>query len=120
MRWVWVMVTVLGGTLGDLMTAKGMAMHGEIEDMGPQGLARIVRYMATHKLVLGGMGAEAVSFIGMMALLATTELAFAVPVTALSNILKTALAHWYLGEKVTWKRWAGAILVGIGIVLISI
>ena len=120
MRWVWVMVTVLGGTFGDLMTAKGMAMHGEIEDMGPQGLARIVRYMATHKLVLGGMGAEAISFLGMMALLATTDIAFAVPVTAMSNVLKTALAHWYLGERVTWKRWAGAILVGVGIILISI
>jgi len=117
---VWVMVTVLGGTLGDLMTAKGMAMHGEIEDLGPRGLARTLRYMATHKLILGGMAAEAISFIGMMALLATTDIAFAVPVTAISNILKTALAHWYLGERVTWKRWAGAIMVGVGIILISI
>jgi drug/metabolite transporter (DMT)-like permease len=76
--------------------------------------------MATHRLVLAGIGADAISFIGMLALLATTDLAFAVPVTALSNILKTALARWYLREQVSWRRWAGAVLVGIGIILISI
>lgn len=120
MRWFWVFVTVIAGTFGDLLDARGMAVHGEIEDLGPRGLGRTLRYIATHRLVLSGMGANAIAFVGMLALLATTDLAFAVPVTALSNILKTALAHWYLGEHVTRRRWAGTILVGIGIILISL
>ena len=120
MKWVWVFVTVVAGTFGDLLNAKGMALHGEIGDMGPRGLVKIVRYIATHRLVLSGMFADAVSFLGLLALLATTDLAFAVPVTALSNILKTGLAKWYLGEQVTWRRWAGATLVGLGIILISV
>jgi drug/metabolite transporter (DMT)-like permease len=119
-KWVWVFVTVIAGTFGDLLNAKGMAIHGDIEDLGPRGLARILRYIATQRLVLSGIAADAISFIGLLALLTTTDLAFAVPVTAMSNILKTALARWYLGEHVTWRRWAGAILVAIGIVLISV
>ncbi len=119
MRWVWVFVTVVAGTFGDLLNAKGMAVHGEIEDLGPRGLGRTLRYIVTHRQVVTGMGFDAISFLGMLALLATTDLAFAVPVTAISNILKTALARWYLGEHVTWRRWAGAVLVGLGIILIS-
>lgn len=120
MKWFWVFVTVVGGTFGDLLNAKGMAMHGEIEDLGPGGLMRVVRYIATHRLVLLGILADAFSFVGLLALLATTDLAFAVPVTAISNIIKTALARWYLGEHVTWRRWAGAVLVAVGIIMISI
>lgn len=120
MKWVWVFVTVIGGTVGDLMNAKGMVTHGEIQDLGPRGLARIVHHMVTHRLVLLGILADAVSFVGLLVLLATTDLAFAVPVTAISNIIKTALARWYLGENVTWRRWAGTVLVAIGIIMISI
>lgn len=72
--------------LGDLMNAKGMAARGEIEDMGLHGLGRVLRYIATHRLVVSGMVCDAISFAGLLALLATTNLAFAVPVTALSNI----------------------------------
>lgn len=120
MKWVWVFVTVVGGTFGDLLNAKGMTMYGDIEDFGPRSLARIVSYIATHPLVLGGILGDAVSYIGLLALLATTDLAFAVPVTALSTVLKTALARWYLGEDVNWRRWTGAVLVAAGIVMISL
>lgn len=120
MRWFWVFLTVIGGIAGDLLNAKGMARRGEVEDLGPRGLARVVHYIATNPLVLSGMAFDAVSFVALLALLSTTTLSFAVPVTALSTIFKTALARWYLNEDVTWRRWAGAVLVAAGIVLISI
>ncbi|HEY7791087.1 MAG TPA: EamA family transporter [Vicinamibacterales bacterium] len=120
MNWVWVFVTVIAGTVGDLLNAKGMVVHGEIEDFGLRGLKKIVRHIFTERLVILGMIADALSFVGLLVLLATTDLAFAVPVTALSTVLKTGLARWYLDEDVTWRRWAGAILVAAGIVLISL
>lgn len=120
MKWMWVLITVLASTVGDLISAKGMVQHGEIRDMGPRGLARIVRYMATHKLVVGGIGSNAISFGAFLGLLSVSNLSFAVPVTALSYVLKTFLARVYLKECVTWRRWAGAILVTIGVILISL
>ena len=120
MRWLWVFVTVIGGIAGDLLNARGMARGGEIQNVGPRGLASVVRYIATNPLVLSGIACDAVSFGALLALLSTTTLSFAVPVTALSTIFKTALAQWCLNERVTWRRWAGAVLVAAGIVLISI
>jgi transporter family protein len=118
--WVWVFVTVVASTIGDLISAKGMVQHGEIQDMGPRGFARTLRYMATHKLIVGGIASNAVSFGAFLALLSMTNLSFAVPVTALSYVVKTFLAHIYLGECVTWRRWTGAILVTFGVILISL
>lgn len=119
MKWTWVVVCVLSGTLGDLLSARGMAEHGEIQSFKPHGLARIVRFMATHPTVLAGIAANAVSFASLLALLSVAPLSFAVPATALSYILKTVFAKPFLGEHVTLRRWMGVVLVAIGIVLIS-
>ena len=120
MRWTWLAITVLSGTVGDLVSAKGMVAHGEIEHFGPRRMARLLRYVLTHRLILTGIVFNAISFFSFMALLSVAELSFAVPATALSYILKTALAEWYLGERITWRRWAGAVLVACGVVLIAL
>ncbi len=120
MRWIWVVVSVLSGTIGDLMSAKGMAMHGEIESFEPRGLARVLRYIATHRLILGGILSNAISFFSFLALLSVSELSFAVPATALSYIVKTFLAECYLQERVTGRRWMGVAFVAAGIILIAV
>jgi transporter family protein len=119
-KWLWVAITVLSGTVGDVLCARGMAMRGEFDDFRPTGIGRILRYMVTHKIVLAGIAGDAISFFSFLALLSVTELNFAVPATALSYVFKTALARWYLRERVSWGRWAGAVLVAFGIVLVSL
>jgi bacterial/archaeal transporter family protein len=119
-KWLWVAVTVISGTIGDVLCARGMAMHGELDDFRPTGVARILRYIVTHRIVLAGIAGDAISFFSFLALLSVTELNFAVPATALSYVFKTALARWYLRERVSPSRWAGAILVAFGIVLVSL
>jgi transporter family protein len=120
MKWTWLLISVISGTFGDLLSAKGMAIHGEIHDFGPSGLGRVLRYIVTHPLVVTGIACNAISFFSLMALLTVSELSFAVPAGAMSYVLKTALARWYLSENVTVRRWLGAICVAIGIALISI
>jgi drug/metabolite transporter (DMT)-like permease len=108
----------VSGTIGDVLSAKAMAMGGEINDFSPRGIARIVRYVLTHRLLIIGIVCNAISFFTFIALLTVSQLSFAVPATALAYILKTVLARVYLGECVTWRRWAGAILVGVGVMLL--
>ncbi len=120
MKWTWLAITVMSGTVGDLVSAKGMAAHGEVEHFGPERLVRLMRYIFTHRLILTGIVANAISFFSFMALLSVAELSFAVPATALSYILKTVLAEWYLGEHVTARRWIGALFVALGVFLIAV
>ena len=119
MRWVWLTISVVAGTFGDLMTAKGMSEH-DIEDFNASGLKLILRHISTHRLVLIGIVFDAISFFALMALLSVSEVSFAVPASASSYIVKAALAGWYLKEHVTARRWWGAICVTMGIVLIAL
>lgn len=120
MKWVWLTITVVTSTFGDLMSAKGMVAHGEVEHFGARRTARLLRYIVTHRLVVGGIGFNAIAFFSFLALLSVVEVSFAVPATAAAYILKTALAEWYLGEHVSLRRWTGAILVALGVVLIAV
>ncbi|MBV8068659.1 MAG: EamA family transporter [Acidobacteriaceae bacterium] len=119
MTWLWVLVSVVSGTLGDVLGAKGMSERGEMVDFGPLGVARVLRYIATHRLVLVGIGCNAISFVSFLAVLSLAPLSFAVPATAMNYILKTLLAKWYLCEQVSWHRWAGVALVAAGLVMIA-
>lgn len=115
-----VALVVFPGTIGDLMNSAGMKRHGEITDWSPRGLLRTARDLLHNFYIVAGIPAMAVSFFALMALLSTSALSFAVPITASSYILETALAKYVLHEHVEWHRWAGATLVAIGVALLAL
>jgi drug/metabolite transporter (DMT)-like permease len=115
-----VALVVIPGTIGDLMNSAGMKRHGEITDWTLLGLIRAGRDLLHNFYIVAGIPAMAVSFFALMALLSTSALSFAMPITASSYILETALAKYVLREHVDWRRWVGASLVAIGVALLSI
>ena len=120
MKWVWVAVVVIASTFGDVSNAKGMAERGEIDDFHPGTMIRVLRYIVTHRTVLMGIASNAISYVALLALLSVAPLSFAVPATALSYVLETVIAKWYLHEAVTAKRWLGVMLVVSGIIFIAV
>ena len=120
MKWLLVALVVVPGTIGDVLNSAGMKREGELMDWSLHGLLRFAWDAARNWYVLVGMPAMALSFFALMALLSTTSLAFAVPATASSFIIETVMAKYLLKEKVDWHRWAGALLVAIGITLLAV
>jgi len=114
-----VTLVVVPGAIGDLLMSAGMKRHGEVTDWSPSGLLRLCRDVFRNYYILLSLPPMAISFFAMMALLSVTTLSFAVPITASSYIMETALAKYYLKEHVDWRRWAGTTLVAIGIALLS-
>ena len=120
MRWVYIAVIVASTAAGEVLQAKGMKRHGEIRDFRPGAIGRAMATLARNRFVIAGVAAMAVSFFGFMALLNVAELSFAVPATAITYVLETALAKYVLKERVNWLRWAGASLVICGVTLVSL
>ncbi|MFZ0732666.1 MAG: EamA family transporter [Candidatus Sulfotelmatobacter sp.] len=114
-----VFLVVVPGALGDLLNSAGMKRHGEIKDWSFMGLLRLCRDLLQNFYILASIPAMAISFFALMALLSVSQLSFAVPITASSYILETALAKYYLKEHVDWRRWLGTTLVAVGVALLS-
>ena len=120
MKWLLLALVVVPGTVGDVLMTMGMKRHGEIEDFGLSNLLSLVWDMVRNPYLIVGIVAMAVSFFALMALLSVAQLSFAVPATASSYLVETALAKYVLKEEVDTARWAGACLVTVGVVLASL
>ena len=120
MAWLLLMTSVLTGTAGDLLMARGMSDHGEIHDFRPRAVVRIITRLAGNMYMALSILGQAASFFSFVALLAVADLSFAVPATALGMVIKTLFAKLFLKEEIGGRRWVAAVLVSCGVFLISL
>jgi drug/metabolite transporter (DMT)-like permease len=119
-KWALVGVIVAATTAGEVLQAIGMRRHGEVHDFRPGAIGRMLAMMARNKYLIASVAAMAVSFFAFMSLLSVSELSFAVPATAVTYVLETALAKILLREHICRWRWAGALLVACGVALLAL
>ena len=119
MKWFLLALVVLGTVLGDLLKAAGMRRLGEVDDFSASGWAMLAGRVARSPALALSLVGYAVSFFGFMALVSVADVSFAAPATAAGYVLETALAAVVLQEKVGWQRWAGAVLVVVGVGLVG-
>lgn len=118
MKWLLLSIVVVSAVIGDLLQSHQMKDEGEQTGSAP-GLLRVVQLIVSRRYLILAILSMAVSFFAFLALVRTEPLSFAVPASAASFILETALAKLVLGEKVTLRRGAGVLLVFGGILLVS-
>jgi drug/metabolite transporter (DMT)-like permease len=63
-------------------------------------------------------GFQALAFFSLLAVLSIENVSFVVPVTALNYAAGALGGKFFLGERVTRRRWAGVLLVCIGVTLV--
>jgi drug/metabolite transporter (DMT)-like permease len=118
MKWVLLAVVVVSTVMADLLQSHQMKEEGE-RSGGAPGLGRVLHLIVLRRYLLLSIASMAISFFAFLALIQTEPISFAVPASAASFILETVLASLVLGERVTMRRGAGALLVTLGILLIS-
>ncbi len=120
MKWIVLAVMTAATTTGEVLQAMGMRRHGEIRDFRPGALGQALALLVRNRFVIGGFAAMGVSFFAFLKLLTLADLSFAVPVSAVTYVAETILARYVLKEHVNGRRWAGAMLVICGVVLVSL
>jgi drug/metabolite transporter (DMT)-like permease len=118
MRWILLSIVVASVVIGDLLQSYEMKEEGGASGSAP-GAMRVLRLISSRRYLILSIVSMAISFFAFLALVQIEPLSFAVPASAASFILETALAKLLLGERVTLRRGAGVLLVFGGILLIS-
>ena len=113
------LIAVIAGTIGDILLARGMKELGDISAMNLKGILNVaLQALTSPKLVLG-TAMLAVFFFLWLAVLSWEDLSVALPMQALNYILVAFLSQYFLHEVVTPLRWAGTVLVAIGVIMIT-
>ncbi|HYS42735.1 MAG TPA: EamA family transporter [Geobacteraceae bacterium] len=113
------LLAVIAGTVGDILLAKGMKEMGYISTMNLLGILNVAfQALTTPKLIIG-TAMLAVFFFLWLAVLSWEDLSVALPMQALNYVLVAFLSQYFLHEVVTPMRWAGTVLVCVGVMLIT-
>ena len=117
---LFIAIVVIGGSAGDIAVSHAMKQIGEVHPLTPAVIARVLFRAFRLPWMWIGIGLMAVGFFSLLAVLSWADVSVVVPATALSYVAGAVGAKFLLKEQVTPVRWAGVLLVCIGVALISI
>jgi drug/metabolite transporter (DMT)-like permease len=106
------------GIAGQLVLKNAMREMPPLAAVSGSEIGRFFMYICTTPKVLLGVALLAVNFAMMLALLSWAPLTVVVPSSAISYLLLALLARWMLNEHVPPMRWAGVLLVSLGVALV--
>ena len=111
-------VVVVSGTGGEICVTRAMKRVGEVTDFRPMALVRVILRAMKVSWMWIGISMMALAFFSLLAVLSIENVSFVVPVTALNYAAGALGGKFFLGERVTPRRWAGVLMVCIGVTLV--
>jgi len=106
-------------TGGEIAMSYGMKATGEPKRLRPKEILQFLGRAVCNGWFWAGIPLMAFSFYALLILLSWQPISFVIPASALTNVVGTLGAKYILKEEVNTARWAGVILVCIGVALVS-
>jgi drug/metabolite transporter (DMT)-like permease len=112
-------ILILGSTGGEIAITYGMKSVGEPARLRPRAVLQFLGRAVGNGWFWAGVPLMALSFYALLVLLSWAPISLVIPASALSYVVGTFGAKFILGEDVSSARWAGVILVCIGVALVA-
>lgn len=119
--WLLVIGFVLFTTIGDVLLSRAMTIIGDMGAIRAQaGIGGVIHRVLTNGGFWLAILFMAASFFSLLLALNRADLSFVGPASsAMTFVTNTLAAKFFLKEKVDRRRWTAALLVCVGILLIS-
>ena len=112
-------VLILGSTGGEIAITHGMKSTGEPSQLRPRAVLQFLGRAVRNGWFWVGVPLMALSFYSLLLLLSWEPISLVIPASALSYVVGTFGAKYVLREDVSVARWAGVVLVCIGVALVA-
>jgi drug/metabolite transporter (DMT)-like permease len=118
-------IAIVAQAAGDVFLTKGMKTLTSLEPSsgGQSELLSQVLHVALQAMqspmVWGGTLLLIVFFALFSAALSWADLSFVLPATAFGYVLNVAAGYYFLNEVVSPRRWAGAVIITLGVLFVS-
>jgi len=114
----YIMISVLGGALGQILLKKGMGAMGPLTlSLGK--LGEVLWRIGTNPYVIAGLAIYVTGTVFWLVALSRVDLSYAYPFASLSYVVMLAAAWLLFKEDLSPMRLAGTAVVFLGVLLIS-
>src|SRR5271170_7969867 len=109
---------IFSGTGGEICVTRAMKRVGEVDDFRTRAIAQVIFRALKVPWMWIGVSMMALAFFSLLAVLSIENVSFVVPITALNYAAGALGGKFFLGERVTPRRWAGVLIVCVGVTLV--
>ena len=113
-----ILLATLSAAIGESLLSYGMKRNGQVNLAVPSQWGHLILSVVLNPHVLAGVVFLAFFFFLYLAALSWADLSFVMPLTAMSYIFAALLARFVLKEELSWFRWAGTVVITLGIILV--
>jgi drug/metabolite transporter (DMT)-like permease len=111
-------LVIVAGTFGELCVSRAMKIVGEVKDFRPAAVLGVMARALRVSWMWIGLLMMATAFFSLLAVLSRQNVSLVVPVTALNYGAGALGGKFFLKEQVTPRRWAGVLLVCVGVTVV--
>jgi drug/metabolite transporter (DMT)-like permease len=115
---VYILISVVGGAVGQVMLKKGMSSLGPLTLTAEQ-FTGILWRMATNPYVILGLGIYGLGTLFWLLALSRVDLSFAYPFASLSYVLMLIAAWQLFKEDISLLRVVGTLVICLGVLIVS-
>lgn len=114
-----VAMMVVCSSTGDVLLSKGMKEIGTVSFASLGALAAIFLHIVGNATVWLGIAFLILYTVSYMVVLSWADYSYVSPASAVGYAVVPLLGYLVLGETVTSQRWAGVLLICVGVLLIT-
>ncbi len=119
--WLAILAVVLSSSAGDVLLSRGMKQIGDLGELRrKRGLGYVLLQVVRNRYFLMGVACMAIAFYSLLYGLSWNEVSLIGPAAAsLTFVANAFAAKIFLHEHVDRRRWAAALFVAAGVVLMA-
>ncbi|MGC8494897.1 MAG: EamA family transporter [Syntrophobacteraceae bacterium] len=115
-----VSLAVIAQAIANTLLSKGMKIVAALPAFHEGFSLVMLAYALQNPFIWGGIVLLIVYFACFLSAVSWSDLSYVIPITAAVYILDVFTGHYYLHEPVSPTRWMGAILIVLGVGLVSL
>jgi drug/metabolite transporter (DMT)-like permease len=119
--WIAIALIVLASSAGDVLLSSAMKRIGDLDELrARRGLLVVIGKVFSEKKFILAIACMSVGFFSLLTALSWADASLVAPASAsLTFIVSAIMAKVFLKEDVDRRRWMSALLVCVGVVLLT-
>jgi len=119
--WLAIAVMVLASSAGDILLSSAMKRIGDLDELRARhGILSVITRVISDKQFLLALGCMTMAFFSLLTALSWGDASLVAPASAsLTFLVSAVMAKIFLKEAVDRRRWVSALLVCLGVALLT-
>ena len=114
-----ILLLIILGPLGNVLLGHGMKRIGAVTTWDTTEILHFLSLLSTSAAVWLGIASLLAFFVAYMLILSWADYSYVQPASAMAYGVVALLGHFVLGETISPLRWAGVLIICLGVFVIG-